>query len=229
MNIISFELSTSECSIAVGNSNQIISESSWQEHGRSSRSVFFQLRKLFSETQCPPDKIDCFIAGIGPGIFSGLRIAVSIADGLAIPGKNRVYGINSSLSVAFHHFGDSYNGNVIVCGDARRDHIWYHAFKFSTDDIVEISPCMAYPASSWPEALPSQGTLLSSDWLRIADQLSGIVPSGITKVEQPVFPSASASIKVALNFMRKGMSLPDPIPVYLHPPVRSDFVLKKEG
>jgi len=61
----------------------------------------------------------------GPGSFTGLRIGLSAARGIALSGDLDVIGVPTLLAVSL---SAPQPGPVVVCADARRGEVWFELF-----------------------------------------------------------------------------------------------------
>lgn len=84
MNIISIDTSGSFCSVSIYLSDNtrysIISESPLSH----SSELAVNLKKIINKYQIQIRDLDCVVANIGPGSFTGLRIGISFAKGLCL-------------------------------------------------------------------------------------------------------------------------------------------------
>jgi len=98
--ILAIDTSSSHGSAALGDAagNLLRVETFSGQGGRErhSTTLFPALEKLDLRRH-PLTRI---IVGLGPGSFSGIRVALAAAQGLALPGKTPIYGARSSDSLA---------------------------------------------------------------------------------------------------------------------------------
>jgi len=89
-------------------------------------------------------EIDLFAAAVGPGSFTGIRIAVSTVKGLAFgsAGENCV-SVSSLCSLAYNFYG--YGGDILVLPaiDARRKQVYSAVFEnleyIKGDRVITVS------------------------------------------------------------------------------------------
>lgn len=79
---------------------------------------------------------------IGPGTFTGTRIGIAAARGLAVATRARLIGISSLQAIAWRALQDAAGslegGNLLVCMDARRDQVYCQLV--STDGLAQSEP-----------------------------------------------------------------------------------------
>jgi tRNA threonylcarbamoyl adenosine modification protein YeaZ len=109
MKLLGFDLSTRRGSIALVNGGQILCARDWPNDRRNSAPFFAALDGIIREHGAP----EAIVVGLGPGSYTGTRIAISAAIGLQATTGAALTGL-SSLS------GISEENEYIVIGDAKR-------------------------------------------------------------------------------------------------------------
>ena len=100
MLILAIEQSSVLASVALLNDGRVLAAERWHCTWNRSQNVFDILPSLLKNASVRPENIDVFAAGTGPGSFSGSRVAVSVAQALALPGGKRAIGISSGEALA---------------------------------------------------------------------------------------------------------------------------------
>ena len=73
----------------------LLAEQSWLSDRRHSEQMLVQLDALFRLVDVSPSHIRRIIVCVGPGSWSGIRVGISIAKGLAIANNASIVGINA--------------------------------------------------------------------------------------------------------------------------------------
>lgn len=91
--ILAIDTATENCSVALGHNGKIFlkSEVAPQKHANL---VLGMIEELLQENQVARSDIDAIGFGSGPGSFTGVRIAVSVAQALALGLDKQVFGIS---------------------------------------------------------------------------------------------------------------------------------------
>lgn len=184
------------------------------------------VRDLLAAAGVSPSDLTAFAVGVGPGSFSGIRSALALVQGLALPAGAPVRGVCSPAAVLFRRRRENPGApRARVLGDARRDHVWcveesadFRSLSHTAADVRLYSKSGADPALPPAAELFSDGVpLLCADPARLAPLFEA---NGIAAPE----PAAATADDVAALFFA-GSSGPA-APVYLHPavvgPVSSD-------
>jgi tRNA threonylcarbamoyladenosine biosynthesis protein TsaB len=118
---LAIETSTSRGSIALGNDKVVVQSIDLAILQRHSASLFPALTRL----GLPRLKIRRIIVGIGPGSFSGIRVGIAAAQGIALAQDVPVVGICSAWSIAVQF---SHITRLGVFADAKRREAFCTAF-----------------------------------------------------------------------------------------------------
>jgi tRNA threonylcarbamoyladenosine biosynthesis protein TsaB len=109
MKLLAFDLSTRSGTIALANEKEILDARDWPNDRRSSAPFFEALDEIIREHGGP----ETIVVGLGPGSYTGTRIAISAALGLAATTGAALAGISSLCAI-------SDEDDFCVIGDAKR-------------------------------------------------------------------------------------------------------------
>ena len=109
MKLLGFDLSTRRGSIALVNGGKILCACGWPNDRRNSAPFFAALDGIIREHGAP----EAIVVGLGPGSYTGTRIAISAAIGLQATTGAALTGLSSLSSI-------SEENEYIVIGDAKR-------------------------------------------------------------------------------------------------------------
>lgn len=219
MKILAIELSALQGSVALSGPGGFSLQEVWdQERGRH-EGVFSRLPPLLAQAGWAWDDVDCFAAGRGPGVYSGLRTALTCAQSLALPGKKEVYCVSSGAVLARGAAREMNVQQVAVVGDARRGLVWLGVFDFSRGETDSPAEWLLVKAAELNEKLSPGILVVSPDYARLEPDLEAHGIEGLNWLKGPRYPRARDL--AALVRLRKERGLPSEkaVPVYLHPPV----------
>ena len=109
MKLLAFDLSTRRGTIALANEKEILGARDWPNDRRSSAPFFEALDEIIREHGRP----ETIVVGLGPGSYTGTRIAISAAIGLEATTGGALAGISSLCAI-------SDENDFCVIGDAKR-------------------------------------------------------------------------------------------------------------
>jgi len=204
MRIFSIELSSRIGSLALIENDRVADARSWEENQQDRQQLFDAMTDMAVEW----DGVDVFAVGCGPGSFSGMRIAFSVANSLAAPLQRPVYALNSGAALA-EEYGEE---TTVVVGDARRGKVWAGIFFRSVlQDEYKL-----LETNELENFVPKGSLVLSPDHDRLADLLANFRTGNAA---DPVFPSAGMLGALVSRRLEQGMASEGQEPLYMHPPV----------
>lgn len=133
--ILALETATMCGSIAIVAEGQCIAEFSLQTKETHSRRLLAGLDWLFGETSLGWPDIDAIAVSLGPGSFTGLRIALSTAKGLALASGKKMLGVGTLDGLATQMFGVQ----QLICPmlDARKKEIYCSLYRCNEQGIPQ--------------------------------------------------------------------------------------------
>jgi tRNA threonylcarbamoyladenosine biosynthesis protein TsaB len=139
MMILALESSATACSAALCRDGELVAQTyqnSGLTHSRTLLPMVDSLLKNCGETL---DHVDVIAVAAGPGSFTGLRIGVATAKGLAWPGDKDCAPCSTLESMAWPlaHL----EGKVIICAmDARRNQVYNALFLAEGGALKRLTP-----------------------------------------------------------------------------------------
>ena len=136
MNLLAIDTSSLACSVALQCGDDIIDrhEERAREH---TRLLMPMIHQVLGEAGVASGDIDAIILGNGPGSFIGMRIAASVAQGLAHGANVEIVPVSSLAAVAAQVFAESDAREVIVTQDAHMNEVYLGAFRRGVDGLPE--------------------------------------------------------------------------------------------
>lgn len=139
MMILALESSATACSAALCRDGELVAQS-YQNSGLThSRTLLPMVRDMLKNSQLTLEQVDVIAVAAGPGSFTGLRIGVATAKGLAWPGNKDCAPCSTLESMAWPlaHMA----GSLIVCAmDARRKQVYNALFLATGTGLERLTP-----------------------------------------------------------------------------------------
>jgi tRNA threonylcarbamoyladenosine biosynthesis protein TsaB len=125
--ILALETATMCGSIAIVADGHCVAELSLQNKETHSRRLLAGVDWLFGETSLDWQAIDAIAVSQGPGSFTGLRIALSTAKGLAMASDRKLLGVGTLDGLAAQMFG----ARQLICPvlDARKKEVYCGMYR----------------------------------------------------------------------------------------------------
>lgn len=100
--------------------------------------IFTTLTHLCQEACLAPHQIDLVVCGVGPGSFTGVRIAVASAKGLASALNIPLCAVSTLDTVAHSLHQTGVRGQVMVLQDAMRKEVYPGAYRITDDEVLRL-------------------------------------------------------------------------------------------
>ena len=138
MLILGIDTSTKICTCSIFDSeNGIIAETSLSVKKNHSNIVMPIIDNLFKISDLIINDIDKIAVAIGPGSFTGVRIALGIAKGLAMALNKPLIAINE-LDI-LEAIADGNENEIIPLIDARKERVYYkYQNKYVDDYLINL-------------------------------------------------------------------------------------------
>ena len=138
MLILGIDTSTKICTCSIFDSeNGVIAETSLSVKKNHSNIVMPIIDNLFKISDLKINDIDKIAVAIGPGSFTGVRIALGIAKGLAMALNKPLIAVNE-LDI-LEAIADGNENEVIPLIDARKERVYYkYQNKYVDDYLINL-------------------------------------------------------------------------------------------
>ncbi|MBN2208928.1 MAG: tRNA (adenosine(37)-N6)-threonylcarbamoyltransferase complex dimerization subunit type 1 TsaB [Candidatus Coatesbacteria bacterium] len=117
--------------------------------------------------ECPLSNVDVLAVSNGPGSFTGLRIGISIMQGLALAEGKRLTPFSSLEALAYNYAG--YPDLICPMIDAKRGEVFTGLFRFDGAKLLREAPEQAVPASVIAELASREKTVFLGDGARACE------------------------------------------------------------
>lgn len=143
MKILGIDTSTSAASVALMDDHQLIGEMTLNDKKTHSQKLMLLIEKLLKMTDHTMQDLDAIAVGIGPGSFTGLRIGVTTAKGLAHGTGLPVIEVSSLEALSNNVFAPH---PVCAMMDARRDTVFTKLYGPDTfeEEQLHIDEVLAH-------------------------------------------------------------------------------------
>ena len=205
MKLLAFDTSTELISIAVtrpvGGVAQV-----WQHTGaggaQASSGLIPAIEQLMADAGLRFDELDAIAFGQGPGSFTGLRTACSVAQGLGFGAGRPVLPVDTLLTVAEEarqcYAADQSHARVLALLDARMDEMYAAHYEFDSGAWIQREDYRLIR----PEELALQGsTALAGNVFGAYGERLPVSPE---VPRWPALPTATAMLRLAPALLAAG-------------------------
>jgi tRNA threonylcarbamoyladenosine biosynthesis protein TsaB len=215
MNLLAIETATESCSVALACGDRLVARSEMAPR-RQAELLLPMCEQVLAEAGIGRHALDAIAVGVGPGAFTGVRLAVSAAQGLAFALDRPLVPVSSLAALAMQ--APDNGAAILAVIDARMGEIYAGTFRRSADGLVEAVGAESVGRAERLE-LPaaSAWNVIGSGWATYHAVLETRLPKAPAWVEGVAYPQASDVALLALPAARAGRGLaPEHVaPVYL--------------
>jgi tRNA threonylcarbamoyladenosine biosynthesis protein TsaB len=138
MHILAIETTGPHCSVAIIDEAGKVVEASSKGTMNHLQFLMPLTKQLLSDCGLQLGDIDVIAVSAGPGSFTGIRIGVSSARGLAQVLGCKITSVETLKAFAYHV--PEYDGLICPIFDARRNQVYGGAYAWQDGEIVEAVP-----------------------------------------------------------------------------------------
>ena len=205
MKILALDTCLDACSVAVWTDGALMAASSEpMSRGHQERLAPMAAEVMTAAGLAFAD-LDRIAVTVGPGSFTGLRVGLAFAKGLALALDRPAIGVGVLEALAAEA-----PGFAAACLDAKRGQVYLQVFidgrAVMAPDVLPVEVAAARLAELWPGGA---ARLIGSG----APLLAGVLPQAV--IETPVAPQTTAIAAIAA---RARAPFPPPRPLYLRAP-----------
>ena len=222
MRILAIDTATESCSAALWVDSAVSAREKRLERGHASQ-ILFMVNELLQEAAVTLRALSAIAFGRGPGAFTGVRLAASVAQGLAFGSGLPVVPVSDLRALAQRALDLRPEfARVLVCMDARMREVYWGCFIRSPQNQAEplgverVGPARVVHL---PQAWTASRTPVCGAGVGFAayPELRGLLAPGPAVVLEDLLPRAQDVARLAVAEVEDGRALPPEqgLPVYL--------------
>jgi len=215
MNLLAIDTATESCSAAALAGERLVarSELAPRRHGEL---LLPMCEEVLAEAGLRRHDLDAIAVGCGPGAFTGVRLAISAAQGIALALDIPVVPVSSLAALAMQ--APANGGPILAVIDARMGEIYAGQFRRTEHGLVEpIAAETVGPVDALPRLDDDAWNVIGSGWAGYRDALLARMISPPRWHDGERYPQAIDVARLAVARMRAGLAVAaeDALPVYL--------------
>jgi tRNA threonylcarbamoyladenosine biosynthesis protein TsaB len=197
MHLLALDTSGPRISVAIGHNGRLRAEVSIDGARRHAEQVAPAIEFLCASVGIEPAGFGAVAVGIGPGLFTGLRVGVTTARAIAQCLRIPVVGVPSLDLVAYplRHT----TRLVVAVTDARRHEVFYACYRPVPGGVQRVTDYAVGPAEALVGELTARGeeVLLAGDGALLHGEAFGALDRVELAGPDGAFPSAAALVELA--------------------------------
>ena len=138
MTILALEFSSSQRSVAIARDGRVLAETT--ETGERGTNAFGMIEKVLAAASLGRAGIECLAVGLGPGSYTGIRVALSLAQGWQLACGVKLLGVGSVECLVAQAQAQKLFGRVNVVIDAQRGEFYLATYEVSAEGTTAVSP-----------------------------------------------------------------------------------------
>lgn len=234
MKILALECSAGPASVAIVEDNKIIGSSFINVKLTHSQTLLPMVSDLLKASRLDIGDIEGIAIAAGPGSFTGIRIGISAAKGIAAANKLPCVPVSTLGAMAELFRGQS--GIICAVMDARCNQVYNALFEVEGDTVSRICEDRALMCDELKEeikllASKDKPVIVCGDgadlFLKFTEGIKNIVPAPSHLKFQNAVGVAMCGAKALLN--GEGISPEKLLPVYLRLPQAERELKEKKG
>jgi tRNA threonylcarbamoyladenosine biosynthesis protein TsaB len=216
MKLLAIETATESCSAALLVDDEVIclNEIAPRKHNEI---ILSMCEQVLAQGETSLSQLDVMAFGRGPGAFTGVRLAASVTQGIALGQDLPVVPVSSLASLAQAAAEAASVTQVLSCIDARMQEIYYGLYSLNTNEVMElVGNEKVIPADQIEINVSNDCYGVGSGWGVYAEELNEALGKNILFNEE-VFPQAEYVAKLGKLYFEQGkyVSAVEALPVYL--------------
>jgi tRNA threonylcarbamoyladenosine biosynthesis protein TsaB len=218
------DTSTVGCSAALWRDGGIVAAHAAEMARGQSEALVPMIQDVMLEAHQAFEGLDAVAVTVGPGAFTGLRIGLAAARGMALALGLPCLGVTTLETVAHSVGEDVRSGRTVLTGlDSKRANIYVQAFA---SDLTPINAPAAVAIELIGELIPQGPVIIAGD---VAERIAEILENDFTNIilaPGSGIPDAAVIAEIVAARWQPDQESPLPEPLYLRPP---DAKIPKDG
>lgn len=215
MKILALESGDQACSVAIWQDGAVLERSEVAPR-RQTQLLLPWVEGLLAEAALTLAQLDAIAFGHGPGAFTGVRLATSVAQGLAFSHDLPLVGVSTLASIALQlSVTHPQEPHFLALLDARMDEVYLGAYARDADGLVSalVDDCVCSPDR--PPALPEWSWQAGGSGLVHAARLAAQLD--LATQDLALYPQAATVATLAVRAFNQGQAVAaeNARPVYL--------------
>lgn len=199
MKLLAIDTSCSACSIALQIDDEVKSSHSIAPM-QQARLILPMIQDLLASTDVKLNDIDAVAFGCGPGSFTGVRLASSVAQGIGFAISCPIIRISSMAAMAQTALIEHGWHHLMVALDARMGQIYWASYQLDQYGCVGLigDEQLCSPAEIKPSMINSAWIGIGDAWANYQEILVKSLGFEPAQIDTSLIPTAEAILKLAI-------------------------------
>lgn len=173
--VLAFDTANEMISVGIGRLDckahtiELVASQETEAFRASNVKLLPEIDTLLAEAGVSRDQVACVVCGRGPGSFTGVRICMASAKGIAIGLGVPLFGVSTADAQAWQRWDVGVRGSVVVLGDAMRKEVYPVRYRLSDEGVERLNSDFVMKAAElpvWLGGASEEETLITGDALK---------------------------------------------------------------
>jgi tRNA threonylcarbamoyladenosine biosynthesis protein TsaB len=137
MKILALETASEICGVALTEDKDLVAEYRLVQKNVHNEKLVSAINLVVSDANCDLETLDGIAVSMGPGSFTGLRIGISVAKGLAFTLGIPLVGVNTLDALA--HQANFWEGQICSIIKAREQEVYFALYNRNSERVQRCS------------------------------------------------------------------------------------------
>jgi len=217
--VLAIDTAGSACSVAVGLGESILAHQRIETLYGQAEALLPLVDRVMRDAGQEPLGLEIVTVTVGPGSFTGIRVGLATARGIALATGARLIGVTSFSAAAASaaHSNCSNPRLLLVSVESRREDLYIQFFDPAGDPLGRPAVVMPFAlGDATSAAIGTRPLLIAGD---AAHRAAAALRQHrqVSLLEDPA-PGAVGTLQAGLRLLRLGKADDAPRPLYLRPP-----------
>lgn len=216
MKLLALDTSTEACSVAVYSDGVTFSayELTPREH---THKILPMIEQVLDQAALRLSDIDALVVGRGPGAFTGIRIGIGVAQGLALAADKPIIPVSTLAALAQQAYQQYAAHRVLVALDARMNEVYWGQYTVNNGLMRLQGEELVRAAEDVPLPETSDWFAIGSGWSAYTEALQARFHDKLVGINTAWLPAAAFMLPLAVAAWACGEAVAPELaqPVYL--------------
>ncbi len=203
MKLLAFETATEACSVALWIDGDVRERFEIAPRRHAELSLPWA-EQLLAEAGLAKSQLDAVAVGRGPGAFTGVRLAIAIAQGIALALDRPVVPVSTLAVLAMQSQGE----RILAAIDARMGEVYFGAFQRLGGDMVAASDEVVVRPDATPFPLDGAWHGVGTGFAAADGVLCTQLQAQLQSLDASALPHAADVARLAVLAFARGEALP---------------------
>ena len=209
MKILSIETTSEISGVAFLEDAEILTEYSFKTSDAASR-LIANVDTVLKDNNCRPGDLELIVVSAGPGLWTGTRMGIGAAKGLAAAFNTRIYCVGTAESLFFAVKEFKMPAFCAVNAYRGKIHLSYFNGKFSYKGYM----IKTVDAGEVYEKCRKKKVLLTGPGLSVLPEKTGSLKTVMIPAKRLLYPQAGTNALLALEKIQRDIPSLPPEPFY---------------